>query len=47
MAIYPSECDIRVQKLALEVQKKFWAKNKKPEASDDIQEAIQRLAMLR
>jgi hypothetical protein len=47
MAIYLSECDICVEKLALEVQKKFRAKNKKPEASDDIQEAIQRLTRLR
>jgi hypothetical protein len=38
---------ICVEKLALEVQKKFPAKNKKPEASKDIQKAIQRLAMLR
>jgi hypothetical protein len=46
-AIYLSECDIRVEKLALEVQKKFQAKNKKSEASDDIQEVIQRLTRLR
>ena len=40
IAIYLSECDIRVKNLALEVQKKFWAKTKKPEATDDIEEAI-------
>ena len=47
MALYLSECDRCVKKLALEVQKKFQAKSKKPEASKDIQEAIQRLNMLR
>ena len=39
-AIYLSESDRRVEKLALEAQKKFPAKNKMSEASRDIQQVI-------
>ena len=39
-AIYLSESDGRVEKLALEAQKKFPAKNKMSEASRDIRQAI-------
>jgi hypothetical protein len=46
-AIYLSESDRRVEKLALEAQKKFPAKNKMSEASRDIGQAIGMLITLK
>ena len=46
-AIYLIESDRRVEKLALEAQKKFPAKNKMSEASRDIGQAIGMLITLK